>query len=609
MPLNSALAFGRIAGNFAYAFSSHRRVIALKNLKLAFPERSEKVLVRLIRKMFENFGMATVEILRIPKIARGSQKTHFSIEGEEFFRELCRERGIALGIHMGSWELLNGLLVEYFPYAVLARKQKITGLDRFLNELRLYHGTSVIFENELLKMAKYLREGYVLGLVFDHGGSDSDLNVPFFGKRVPVPAGALRLAYRFHKKIFPCALHRKSHGHHVLQVGAPLTIDSENMFFEYALTLHRIFEGYIRMHPEEYLWFFKRFKRSVDTKLLVLSDGKAGHLKQSQAIAEIVKTNFERVSVEEIEVSLTYLQRFFLNSLLGILYIRRKRQSRFFKIILGRQFDRIFRYADLVVSTGGALSSLNRIFSWMMDAKSINIFRPAIASQTFDLLFIPRHDHPANLKNLVQFEGAIVSQDIDNIERGKKHLLESIPSYSSDLPVLGIFLGGPVKGRGFSLEIEKLFSVFRRIHLMRPIQLFISTSRRTPSLFEEKIEQMSQGNPLVKIFISSEKNNFPFASESIMALSSLVIVTADSISMLTESCTLAPATIALNAFDRFMLPRKHGRFLMELEKRNHIASVTVDGLFDECVSVLLKNKTFAKLDNTQNIIESLKTII
>ena len=45
-----------------------------------------------------------------------------------------------------------------------------------------------------------------------------------------------------------------------------------------------LLEGYIRKFPQEYFWFYKIWKYSPFRKIVVLSDGKAGHLRQAQAV-------------------------------------------------------------------------------------------------------------------------------------------------------------------------------------------------------------------------------------------------------------------------------------------------------------------------------------
>ena len=49
-----------------------------------------------------------------------------------------------------------------------------------------------------------------------------------------------------------------------------------------------LLESYIRRYPQEYFWFYKIWKYSPFRKVVVLSDGKAGHLRQAQAVVNTV---------------------------------------------------------------------------------------------------------------------------------------------------------------------------------------------------------------------------------------------------------------------------------------------------------------------------------
>ena len=62
LPFNIQLGIGRLLGMLAFHFARGRRHICETNLRLCFPELSERELRQLLRKTFESNGIGFVEI-------------------------------------------------------------------------------------------------------------------------------------------------------------------------------------------------------------------------------------------------------------------------------------------------------------------------------------------------------------------------------------------------------------------------------------------------------------------------------------------------------------------------------------------------------------------
>ena len=147
-----------------------------------------------------------------------------------------------------------------------------------MNELRKSFGLKVVYEDDLRSLMDFLKKGYVLGVVFDHGSRDSQFYSSFFGKVLPTPTGALKLACKFKRKIFPGVAKREGLSFR-LEISKPLEVEKKEDFPQKAEILNDYFENFLKKHPFEYLWWYKRFKRAKNLNILVLSDGKPGHTK------------------------------------------------------------------------------------------------------------------------------------------------------------------------------------------------------------------------------------------------------------------------------------------------------------------------------------------
>ena len=203
---------------------------------------------------------------------------------------------IFLGLHEGSWEItcvvLSRMLRQY-KYTVLARPQRnIPLLNGLLDEYRSKHHCGIIkIKDSLRPLVEHLRKGYALGMVADHG-AQGGIFVDFFGKSALTPTGAVKLALTLDVHLVIGFIQRKGGPAHKI-IFQPYdivkTADREKDLKTNLEHINRIFENYIRHVPDGYLWFFKRWKYSPQRNILLLSDGKAGHLKQSLAVADYIK--------------------------------------------------------------------------------------------------------------------------------------------------------------------------------------------------------------------------------------------------------------------------------------------------------------------------------
>ncbi len=578
LPLRFSLFLGKIAGWVVFLLDRRKKSAAISNLKLAFPEKNLGEIRKILRKSFENFGRNIIEVLRVPLLSRQYFDKYILIEGREFLEEVSRQnKGIILGVHMGSWEIVNICLPYFFKYAVFARRQKdFKGIEKFLNEMRISKGLGIIFEDEILKTLHLLKKNVCLGMVFDHGFKKSDIEAEFFGKKVLVPMGVFRLALRSGVKIFPAVLHRIKGPYHCLRFYPAVAVEDSREFVKYANNLNKLFEGAIKQSPADYLWWFKRFKRSLTSKVLVLSDGKPGHFKQSLSLAKMVKHIRPQAETQVVEIKLNRFQRLLLD-LANIFSSSSLCQGCFrcLRLVLGKDFRRVFKYADIVISAGSSLSSLNRIYSYNIGAKSFCILKPNTGRGKYDLLVVPEHDRIKNSRNLVRIKGALAYSDKDRLQKQSEKLKSILSGYKENLSLLGIFIGGKVPQSRFDFDIGRFFEVLKNVNRKTGVQFVITTSPRTPEYLERSLEENAGDFPAVKKIIIFNRENFDFAVEGILGLSRAVVITADSVSMISESLSAGRAVIVLDTNSK--IKKKHRKFVESLAGRD---KVKLSGFYD-----------------------------
>src|SRR3989338_8269945 len=298
LPIRGALFLGRMAGFSLYVTKRSR--IAYANLKAAFKSRySAKERKAIIRKHFEHLGQNMVEVLRFPKMDQRYFEQFILAEHRERYEQAVSSgRGtVLLTPHFGNWELsqvLSALVGK--PLHILARGQKHSQLDDFLNRLRTAHGSIAVLKGSAVRsLIRVLRKGGAVGALGDLSGGRSGALVRFFGRRTTAPTGIFEITARTNAVLLPCFIVRENGPFHKVYVEPPFPVheseETESVLQESILRYYALLESWIERFPEQLFWVYKRWKYCYTKRVLVLHDDKAGHNTQSDAIAK----EFERL--------------------------------------------------------------------------------------------------------------------------------------------------------------------------------------------------------------------------------------------------------------------------------------------------------------------------
>jgi mitochondrial fission protein ELM1 len=465
-----------------------------------------------------------VETLIYPRILK-----YLTWQGWE---KLTANGNILVGTHYGSWELYNFFIAQHVPYAVLAKPQKHTGLDKFLNDLRREDKLKVSFS--LKDLIRYLKNKFTIGIVVDHGAEENAPLVDFFSYPVPTPATAVHLARKFGLKIYPSIGQRKNGFNHEITIGQPQEINNKTDQ-QILQEINAFYQQRFIQEPKQYFWHYKRFKKKKITDILILSDNKPGHVKQSLALANMIK---EQTPVVRLNTIVTVYNNYFCRYLSETCAFISSNHclgcGRCLNLILPEKTaQQIFEtYADIVIGTGSYVSSLIKIVSAYLGAKSIAVLRPNIPMSRFDLTVIPEHDR-IQANNTAIIKGALAYPQ--NASEKLEHC-RSFFKLSNDKKI-ALVMGGVLSEqeeflRNFRTFAEKLKSYAKTNHY----KLLITTSRRTPQEVEQIIEQQLQ--PLAEAIVYPAKANYDFVFEGFIMAADYAFITGDSISMISETAAL-----------------------------------------------------------------------
>ena len=182
---------------------------------------------------------------------------------------------------------------------------------------------------------------------------------------------------------------------------------------------------------------------------------------------------------------------------------------------------------DIIISCGRK----SVIPSILLKRKNSNIFtihiqNPKVNSKNFDVVIAPQHDSQYYGSNVYHSEGAIHYITYEEIQAAKNYLSSKIKSNK----IVTIILGGPNKYYSFSKEqLMEIFQSIRQGFILNGYEAIIVPSMRTPkTIIELAKKEMGKFGHVVD---TVDKQ----AYLSAYALAKYVVVTCDSISMISEA--------------------------------------------------------------------------
>ncbi len=261
----------------------------------------------------------------------------------------------------------------------------------------------------------------------------------------------------------------------------------------------------------------------------IVSDGKRGHLNQTQGLARELMAEARRRQPDGNH-------EYFVVSIEG-----KSRPARLF--YLGKELD--LPTPDLILGAGHGTHIPLLHMARHYKALGIVCMKPSLPATMFDLCLIPRHDLIGKQKNGGNILPTVGARDASKPTPGtpKKHT--------------HILIAGPSKEFGWDEEtlIDQLADITRN----NDIPLILTTSRRTPKNFVPDLRQACPGIRIVPV----EETDAAWVPEH-LATARDIWVTQDSVSMVYEALgTGAPVGI-LDMPPRSKTPSRVARGLQML---------------------------------------------
>ncbi len=307
-------------------------------------------------------------------------------------------------------------------------------------------------------------------------------------------------------------------------------------------------------------------------RVLILTDGKAGHENQSKAFARALGCEFDLVEIHfksAFHKALSYLfDRFGIHTL-----------------SLFPSFDIRHPAPDTqttnheycaVLGTGSGTFYAAKSLARKLGVKcGVVLYPRGYRIASFDCVLAPAFDRPAPAPNVIPIPVNLVASDEAFYAAGTETFRARYTP--SDRPAVAIIVGGPNKCSTLSADwmrtqLNQIFSTYKPTpqppssKLQAPSsthEIWVTTSRRTPPEVEAVVDSFPFDYKL--LYSKDHFNPIP----AFVQLASTLYVTAESTGMISESCTFGTAEVRV--LDNLKPgPHKFRRFVEDLARGGYV---------------------------------------
>ncbi len=631
LPPRLAIGLGARLGRLAYWLQPKRSRIGIANLQAAFEGNLTRTEAsRTIKRCYQHLGEGVFELLRLPVMDRAYFDRYVQVEHLDRL-EAATASGrpvIVLTGHFGSWEMCSiGAAVHGYPVVALARAQKkMPKLYQLLISYRESKGCTIVHKGGAMRrLIAALENRELVGIVADQA-SRQGIFIPFFGRPALFATGPFALAYSRNALLLPVFIHRTSGPYHRFVI-EPIYELSQAEAQEEAVRqgierFTNLLAKHIAQDPSQWLWMHKRWKHTPARRVLILSDGKAGHVKQSLALTGLLRRQNSSITHQTVEVR--YRNGFLRAVALlwsAVMPSGWAAQAIARLCLTEKSAHALFaRSGDIFISCGSSTAPVALLWSGLNKAKSVAIMKPSpFLISRFDLVIAPVHDGLVEQGNIVNVPGALAEPLESNRMKESIEHLKQHPRFRSGLtsagqsPVISVLIGGetddfilpPAWAEALAKQIESACH-------QEPAVCAVTTSRRTPKSAEQILKNNLENNPRCRLLLLASRDQLDGTMEGLLALARVVVVTGESISMVSEACASGRRVVAVKLPQRKQSrpeQTKHEKFLHHLQAEGYLEIAPVNEVASAIHRALSDATVPKQLEPTPQLHQALSALL
>ena len=273
LSLSTLQYLGLLIGSIAAWFPHGPAWVIRRNLKLCFPEQSERWLNETTKQNLIYTAQTALEFTKtwgMPPEYSIQQMTEVE-NGELFFDAIKSPKGCFILVpHYGNWEFMNAWVSEHANPVIMYKPSKNKSMDFFVRAARGRLNTTLVPTDEkgVKAIFKALKAGGVSIILPDHTPHDNGgIFAPFFGISVWSGILASKLIQKTQCEVIMLSCVSRGSGQGFKIVAEPVDplVYSADLTISVA-AVNKSVENLIRRNPTQYQWVYKRFKKCETLK-------------------------------------------------------------------------------------------------------------------------------------------------------------------------------------------------------------------------------------------------------------------------------------------------------------------------------------------------------
>lgn len=256
---------GRVLGRLILKLAGKRKHVAVTNLRLCFPEKTETEIQQILVKNFENTGIALFEtgmgwwwpnwrVARKVKVIGAEYITKAQSEGNGV---------LVFGMHNLSLELCARGAGLSNPLVVFYRPHNNPLMEFFQHRGRARSNKYMLGKRDVKGLLRALHNKDACAYLPDQDyGRNKSLFVPFFDvKETATTTGSLIFARKKNTKTVMMIPRRNpDDSGYTVEVSAPFENFPTDNDEQDLITINQALETAILVQPDQYMWLHRRFK-------------------------------------------------------------------------------------------------------------------------------------------------------------------------------------------------------------------------------------------------------------------------------------------------------------------------------------------------------------
>ena len=243
---------------------------ARKNLRLAFPDKTEQEIQQLSRETFHSLGLALSELFHMRTVwEQRDQRLEFSVAQQSEEALSGDQPIVCVTAHTQAWQFTNFLAAQYsLRAAIIYAPEPNPYLREFFLKLRdAFPARLVSSDGGIRTLARELKNGHSIGLTVDTRLDGAEM-IPLFGIEAPTNTTPARLALRNQCALIPVHVVRLPDYRYRICVDKPILPDnpaasSAEQAIDMTCQLNRIFEQWIREAPGQWICMKRRWPKEA----------------------------------------------------------------------------------------------------------------------------------------------------------------------------------------------------------------------------------------------------------------------------------------------------------------------------------------------------------